>query len=363
MAMKLTIVVPCYNESATIEKTVERSLAARLPEGWSREIIVVDDGSDEATKDVLKRVENKSGCTVIYRAQNGGKGAAVKDALALARGDYVLIQDADDEYDPSDYERLLAPIVRGEAASVFGSRNLGNNNVPYSAMYFYGGLLVTYVFNAAFRTKFTDIATCYKVFPASLMPALRASHHDDFVFDAVDVTLSCVRLGPVAEVPVSYMARTKKSGKKLNWVHGIEIVLAIMLARFGVPPRHHKGVSKAIRFIVSGGTAAVVHLGMLYVLAEYAHIWYLISSGIAFILAFAVSFAMQKYWTFKNMDHAKARTQLPLHFIVAVFNLAFNSLLLYALVEYVGFWYMTAQVVATVVIAVESFFLFRWIYR
>jgi dolichol-phosphate mannosyltransferase len=276
--MRLSIIIPCFNEVQSIFEVFRRVEAAPLPDGWTKEIIIVDDGSDEATKRELARIgQGKSAPTIIYRTRNGGKGAAVKDGLRAASGAYVIVQDADLEYDPNDYMALLAPIVAGEASVVFGSRVLKDNNVPYNFAYFYGGLLVTKLFNFAFRTKLSDIATCYKVFPGKLIPQLVLSSHDDFVFDAVDLTLACIRSGPIREVPISYSARTKRSGKKLNWIHGIEIVFAIALARVGIPVTRRAGATKIVRFLVSGGAAAVVNFTTLFALTEFAHIWYLIS--------------------------------------------------------------------------------------
>lgn len=364
--MRLSIIIPCYNEADTIEEVVSRVLAAPLPGSWEREVVVVDDGSADATKRALARVADsahEAPVVVIYRTENGGKGAAVKDGLRRASGDYVIIQDADLEYDPNDYAKLLAPILEGSATSTFGSRIIRDNNVPYSAVYFYGGLLVTKLFNIVFGTRLTDIATCYKLFPRSYIPALVASHHDDFVFDAVDLTLELVQGGSVAEVPISYTARTKSGGKKLNWLHGIEIVLAIFVARLGVPVHRRLGTRRAIRFIISGGTAAVTNIGLLAIFTELLGIWYLISSALAFVCAFAVSFVMQKYWAFKSTDSFKIKKQLPMHLSVALFNLGVDVALVYTFVEIVGLWYIAAQIIASAIIAIESFFVLRWIFR
>lgn len=362
--MKLSILIPCFNEGKTIESVLDAVIAAPLPESWEKEIVVVDDGSNEGTKEALRRIEARpENIRVIYRAGNGGKGAALKDALAVAAGGYFLIQDADHEYDPHDYGELLKPIAEGRADVVIGSRTLKENNVPHSAVYFWGGLLVTKIFNLAFKQKLSDIASCYKVFPRALLPALLRSSSDDFVFDAVDLTLEITKKGRLAEVPISYVARTKAAGKKLNWIHGIEIVIAIVLARLGVPSHRRASANKIIRFIVSGGTAAIVHFSLLYILTEFFGIWYLVSSGIAFLIAFLVSFAMQKYWTFRSMETGKIKRQLPQHLAIAVFNLFLNLALVFAFVEFLGLWYMLAQVITTILIAIESFFAFRYIFR
>ena len=233
----LSVIIPCFNEASTIEQIVRAVAKVQLPKGWRKEIIVVDDGSAAQTRDALRRIETTQvpdeevPLTVISKEKNEGKGSAIKAGLRRVRGEYIIIQDADLEYDPNDYAALLAPIVDGRANSVFGSRTLQDNNVPYSAIYFYGGLLVTKLFNLAFGTHLTDIATCYKVFSRKHIPALLASPHQDFVFDAMDITHVLATSGTVLEVPVRYSARTKAGGKKLSWKHGAKIVFAILKKR------------------------------------------------------------------------------------------------------------------------------------
>ena len=359
--MKLSIVIPCYNESDTIERTLAAVKAAPLPEGWTREIIVVDDGSTDGTADILRSSKDVS---IVLSETNEGKGAAVKRGLARVSGDYIVIQDADLEYDPGDLSALLRPIIERRGDAVIGSRNLGTNNVPVSRIYYYGGLLTTIVFNLVFRKKLTDIATCYKVFPRSYIPALLESDHDDFVFDCLDLTRTLLAKGSIVEVPVSYRARSKAEGKKLNWKHGIKIVSAIFLARAGFSSaRHVRMLGQFSRFFISGGTAALIDILLLYLLTEFGGLWYIASSVFAFIAAFTFNFIAQKYWVFKSKDAAKIRRELPLQLGVNVFNLGLNSLILYTLVEYVGLWYVLAQAVTSMLIAFESFVLYRWIFR
>lgn len=362
--MKLSIIIPCFNEAETIENTVRRVLHASLPPAWTREIIIVDDGSYDATSSILRHVSDSTpGVQVVRMEQNRGKGAAVKKGLKLAAGDYVILQDADSEYDPNDYAALLAPIVEGRAESVFGSRVSYDNNVSYNAIFFYGGLLVTKLFNMLFGTRLTDIATCYKIFPRHVIPSLLESPHEDFVFDAVDLTYVLLKNCRIAEVPIRYAARNSKQGKKLNAQAGVEIVLAIFLRRLGIPQRHHLAGLQIARFIVSGLTALVINLSVLYILTEYVHMWYLLSSMFSFVVAFAANFIMQKYWTFRNRNTAGVRWQLPLHLSVAIANLCLNVILLFLFVEYAHLWYLFAQVLATAIIAAESFVALRWIFR
>ncbi len=362
--MRLSIIIPCFNEAETIAAVVAQVLAADLPSGWDRQVIVVDDGSGPETKGALERLRSEGHPIHIhYRGTNGGKGAAVKDGLRQADGDYVLIQDADLEYNPHEYSLLLRHLESNPGASIFGTRSNSNNNVPYSRIYFYGGLLVTKIYNTLFWSNISDIATCYKVFSIEHVPALLKSSHDDFVFDAVDLTHTLVKAGPVVEVPISYTARSKKTGKKMNWKHGLDILIAIMLVRLGVPPHRTSGAGKVLRFLIAGGTATVVNLAVLFALTDLAGIWYLLSSGIAFTVSFGVSFSMQKYWAFRNKDLDKVSRQLPMHLTLAMFNLVLDIAIVYLLVDLFGIWYIFAQIIAAALIAIESFFAFRWIYR
>jgi dolichol-phosphate mannosyltransferase len=214
----LSVVIPVYNERQTIEATLRKVIGVGLPAGWNKEIIVVDDGSTDGTKEVLKAWTSKA--NVIFSPSNGGKGAALKLGFKAAKGDYVIIQDADLEYDPADYSKLLQPIIEGRSEVVFGSRVLNKNAVPFSRIYFYGGLLITKIFNLLFRTKITDVATCYKVFPRAY--ALEAANlpANDFVFDVIELSYVLARKEKILEVPVSYVSRKKIEGKKLNWRHG-----------------------------------------------------------------------------------------------------------------------------------------------
>lgn len=362
--MRLSIIIPCFNEAETIEAVVERVLAAGLPENWDREVIIVDDGSGSSTKGALQRIrETGLPVEIIHRERNGGKGAAVKDGLRRVSGDYVLIQDADLEYDPNEYPMLLAPLAENPHHSVFGTRAHSENTVPYSRIYFYGGLLVTRVYNLLFRTNLSDIASCYKVFSVAHVPRLLESSHDDFVFDAVDLTHTLVSGGPITEVPISYTARSKKTGKKLNWSHGLDIVLAIVLARLGVPSRSLSAAARVMRFIISGGTAAVVNLALLYTFTDIFGIWYLLSSAVSFMFAFFVSFVLQKYWAFQNDVREKIGRQLPMHLSVALANMVLNLGFLYFFVEVGGIHYILAAIISNIIIAFESYFAFRWIYR
>ncbi len=361
----LSVIVPCYNEPTTIAEVVEKVLASPLPLGWEKEIIIVDDGSHEQTKIALQKIEHAAypNVLVIYRKKNGGKGAAVKEGLGAAQGDYCIIQDADLELDPGDYATLLSPIHAGAATVVFGYRTLAQKE-GQKALYFWGGRAISMLYNFCFWTKFKDIPCCYKVFGREHIKALKACPSDDFVFDAIELTREISRGGHYTQVPVSYYPRTHDEGKKLSWVHGVRCAVSIVLLRLGlgsrVPPAHE--FLKLGRFFTSGVATVIVNITALYILTEYAQVWYLTSSVIAFCISYGVNFLLQKFWTFQNRELRGAHKQLALHLCLALANLVLNTLVLFALVHYLHLWYIAAQILAVAIIALDSFFLSRLIF-
>jgi len=233
----LSIIIPCYNEAATVAKVVAKVAATPLPAGWRKEIIVVDDGSGGETRSALERLREEefpAPLRIIYRGRNNGKGAAVKDGLRIAEGDYCLIQDADLELDPDQYQDLLQPIIAGEAEATFGYRVLAANDAPKNAVLFYGGRIISLLFNIAFGTKLRDIPCCYKLFPRTCIAALLEAPSDDFVFDAIEMTYAINRECSVAQVPIAYRPRSRAQGKKIRIKHGLRCAIAIVLLRLGL---------------------------------------------------------------------------------------------------------------------------------
>lgn len=224
---KLSILIPVYNEGKTILETIKKVSEVILPH-WKMEIIVIDDGSTDNTPKILNEIEKTSDITVIYGKENLGKGGALKHGLSFANGDWVLIQDADLEYNPDEYQTLLSPIEEGRAEVVFGSRLLKRNK-RNSVMYVIGDIVATFMFNRIYKTHLTDLATCYKVFPKKIIPNLLPIEENDFVFDVVRLSEEIAKEKLIIkEVPISYTPRWYKKGKKLTFSNGIKIIRILL---------------------------------------------------------------------------------------------------------------------------------------
>ncbi|PIV45835.1 glycosyl transferase [bacterium (Candidatus Gribaldobacteria) CG_4_10_14_0_2_um_filter_33_15] len=211
--MKLSIIVPVFNEEESIEEIIKRIENVSI--GIEKEIIVVNDGSYDETKDVLERLKRKFNFVSLEHQKNQGKGAAIRTGLLKARGDFILIQDADLEYDPKDYPILLEPLIKKEVKVVYGSRNLFEN--PRSSKsYFLGGQFLTFAFNLLFFEKLTDINTGYKVFAKEVLEKINLKEND-FAF-CEEITCKVKQLGyKIREVPIHYHPRSFKEGKKIRW--------------------------------------------------------------------------------------------------------------------------------------------------
>ena len=229
---KLSIIIPVFNERQTLALLIDKVKAALLPNGWDKEIILVDDGSTDGSREILEKYQN--GLKIIYKKQNQGKGAAIKAGLEQAEGDYILIQDADLEYNPDNYLDLLKPIIDQRAEIVFGSRNLKKSNQHFNSYYYLGGWILTKIFNFLFATQLTDLATCYKVFPASLKQQLIKLPGNDFIFDGVELTRQLVQNGLVTEVPIDYIPRKRNAGKKIKWQDGCRFLWRMLKLRFSL---------------------------------------------------------------------------------------------------------------------------------
>lgn len=227
--MKLSVVIPVFNERATLKAILDRVRQAPVAP-LELEIVAVDDCSTDGSREILKEETQAGDLTVILHQVNQGKGAAVRTGLNAVTGDVVLIQDADLEYDPADYPVLLKPILSGKAKVVYGSRFLGE----HKAMYFWhsvGNRFVTLVTNVLFDTTLTDMETCYKVFTAEVAGKIQL-RSPRWGFDP-EITARILRRGyRIYEVPISYSGREYQEGKKITWKDGLVVFFTLLRYRF-----------------------------------------------------------------------------------------------------------------------------------
>lgn len=223
--MKLSIIIPCYNEQNTINAIVDAVLNAPVAD---KEIIVVDDCSRDATREVLERDIRPKVTKIIYHDVNQGKGAALRTGFQHATGDVVVVQDADLEYDPQEYPQLLEPILKGKADVVFGSRFMGGH--AHRVVYFWhsvGNRFLTLLSNMFTNINLTDMETCYKMFRRDVLQKITIEENR-FGFEP-EITAKVARLGVrIYEVGISYYGRTYAEGKKIGWRDGFRAIYAIV---------------------------------------------------------------------------------------------------------------------------------------
>ena len=234
--MKLSVIMPAYNEQATIREIVRRVLAVDLA-GVTRELVIVDDGSTDGTREILKELDGVDGVRVLLQARNQGKGAAVWRGMRESTGDLIVIQDADLEYDPRDFPQLIQPILDGHADVVYGSRFLGSPR-GHRVLYYWhsvGNHVLTTLSNMFSDLNLSDMETCYKVFTRAV--ALRLDlRSSDFGMEP-EITQKVARMGArVYEVPVSYHGRTYEEGKKIGLRDAFKAVYTILRFWRWTPP-------------------------------------------------------------------------------------------------------------------------------
>ncbi len=225
--MKLSVIIPVFNEKNTILEILSKVEAIDLGD-MEKEIVIIDDCSTDGTRDILKNFEDKY--KIFYQEKNCGKGAALRKGFELGAGDIFIVQDADLEYDPAEYPRLIAPIVRRQADAVYGSRFVGGD--MHRVLYFWhsmGNKFLTLLSNIFTNLNLTDMETCYKIFSRpvieKILPTLKS---DRFGFEP-EVTAKVAKNNfRIFEVGISYSGRTYKEGKKINWWDGVKAVFSII---------------------------------------------------------------------------------------------------------------------------------------
>jgi len=228
--MKLSVVIPCFNEDKTIDSIIEAVYKAPFPD---KEIIVVNDCSTDTTREKLETLNAKRKITQLFHHSiNQGKGAALRTGIQKATGEVVIIQDADLEYDPDDYELLLKPILDGRADIVYGSRFI--SSAPHRVLYFWhkvGNSFLTLLSNMFTNLNLTDMETCYKVFRREIIQSIRIEENR-FGFEP-EITAKIAKLDyRIYEVGISYHGRTYKDGKKIGWKDGLRAIYCILKYAF-----------------------------------------------------------------------------------------------------------------------------------
>lgn len=228
--MKLSIIVPVFNEKNTIAEILKRIEAVDL--SAAKEIIIIDDGSTDGTREILKTLENKY--KIIYQPKNSGKGSALRAGFREATGDWLVVQDADLEYNPNDFKIMLEKIMEPGVEVVYGSRRLEHSyfKTRHSGyVYAVGGIFITWFTNLLYNTKITDEPTCYKMFKTDFFKSINLTCRR-FEF-CPEVTAKIARRGvKIFEVPISYRPRHKSEGKKINWRDGLEALWTLLKYRF-----------------------------------------------------------------------------------------------------------------------------------
>jgi len=224
--MKLSIIIPVYNEEKTLLELLKRVEKVELP--VKKEIIIVDDGSKDNTRNVLEKLNKHK---IFYHEKNKGKGAAIKTALKYVTGDIIIIQDADLEYNPEDYNQLIKPIVNGDYDVVYGSRFLGDRSGFNLPSHYWGNKILTFITVLIYGKKITDMETCYKVIKKEVIKNINI-RSDRFNFEP-EITSKILKKGyKIKELPINYVARSFKDGKKLTLLDGIIALWSLIKYRF-----------------------------------------------------------------------------------------------------------------------------------
>ena len=222
----LTVIIPVYDEISTIEEILKQVLAVDV----KKELVIVDDGSTDGTREWLKNWDKPENVSIYFHKKNSGKGAALQTGIKYAKGDYIVFQDADLEYNPEEYSRLLDPILRGKADVVYGSRFKGEHRA-FMFHHYVGNKFLTMMTNILYNTCLTDMETCYKMFRREVLEGIRLRSRR---FDVEpEITAKIHKRGyKVYEVPISYSGRDFDEGKKISWKDGFVAIWTLLKYRF-----------------------------------------------------------------------------------------------------------------------------------
>jgi len=227
---KLSVVIPCFNEEHHIRALLEKVISVKLDHNLEKEIIILNDGSTDRTSEVLKKILSENpGIQAFDQPVNMGKGAAIRTGLSKITGDIVIIQDADLEYDPTDYNNLLQPILGNKADVVYGSRFKGSE--PKRKLVFLhttGNRFLTFLSNLFTGLRLTDMETCYKTFKADVIKQITIKENRFGFEPEITAKVSRIKNVRICEVPISYTARTHATGKKIKWTDGFHAIWCIL---------------------------------------------------------------------------------------------------------------------------------------
>lgn len=224
---KLSIIMPVYNENKTIAEAVKAVNKAHLP-GFKKELIIVDDGSTDGTRDILKALSKKDkNLKVVFKDKNCGKGSAIREGIKYITGDYAVIQDADLEYDPADYINLLTPIEQGRADVVYGSRFLGGAHRSFLFWNYIANKILNFTTNILFNTLLTDMETCYKMFKADILKGL-VLNSNGFEIEPEITAKILKKQCRIYEVPINFYGRSYLDGKKIKAIDGFKALWTLI---------------------------------------------------------------------------------------------------------------------------------------
>ncbi|MBA4312925.1 MAG: glycosyl transferase [Chlorobiaceae bacterium] len=225
--MKLSVIIPVYNEERTLRQLFDKVLKVNV----EKEIIIVDDYSTDRSREIIGEYAKLESVKVVFHERNYGKGKAIRSGIEHVTGDIVIIQDADLEYEPEDYPKLMKPIIDGKTNVVYGSRELGTTHQHSYFSFYIGGKFLSWLTNFLYNSNITDEPTCYKVFRADLLKKIQL-RCVRFEF-CPEVTAKVLKRGEkIVELPIHYYPRTKNEGKKIKWKDGIEAIWTLFKYKF-----------------------------------------------------------------------------------------------------------------------------------